>query len=105
MRAGRLDQKIRIEKSTETKDVVGGPVITWNTLATVFASVEPISGRELLSADQLQAEATIRVRCRYVPNVTTECRIVHKGRIIDIVFLQNIREGRAKYEILCSESV
>ena len=105
MRAGKQRHKVTIQKPTETRDAVGGVTTTWATLGTIWASVEPLSGKELLSADQLNSIATLRVRCRYIKNLTHECRIFHKGRSLEIVSAQNIGERGVEYEILCREDV
>lgn len=105
MRAGKLRHRIKITTPTESRGDTGEITYTWSTLATVWASVEPISGRELIQADQMQAEATVRIRLRYIPNLTTQCRIVHKGRTLEIVSAQNITDRNAEFELLCREAV
>ena len=44
--AGRLKDRVTIHSRSVTRDAYCAEVITWATLATVWASVESISGRE-----------------------------------------------------------
>ena len=43
--AGDLDQRITIEKKSMARDGAGGATATWSTRATVWAKVEPMTGR------------------------------------------------------------
>ena len=52
MRAGQLNRKISIRKSTSTSDSYGGQVPTWSTfLNDAWARVRPLSMREMWQAD------------------------------------------------------
>ena len=50
MQAGRLDQRVTLERFTTTTDDWGGPIEAWAPLATVWAAVEPLNGREFIAA-------------------------------------------------------
>lgn len=76
MRAGRLRQRVQIQERAETRDEHGGTEPNWNTIATVWASVEPLRGRELFEAQQLKERTTMRVRMRHYPALTTKHRLV-----------------------------
>ncbi len=77
MRAGRLRHRVQIQERVETtRDEHGGISPTWSTIATVSASVEPLRGRELFEAQQVQERTTIRVRMRHYPGLTTKHRLV-----------------------------
>ena len=105
MRANRLRHRVTIVKPVDSQSGSGMVSQTWATLATRFASVEPITGREAIQAGMAIAVATIRVRFRYVPEFTTECRIIHKGRTLEIVKANNIADRNIEHELLCMESV
>lgn len=105
MRAGKLRHRIIIKQPTEVQSDTGDETLTWSTLATVWASVEPIRGREQIMADASMSECTHRIRLRYVSGLTTQCRIEHKSRTIEIVHIGNINDVDAEYELMCKEAV
>lgn len=62
--AGQLTERIRFEQESRTPDGGGGASISWPTVATRWAAVEPLKGREQLQAMQLQASNLYRVTIR-----------------------------------------
>lgn len=74
--AGKYRHRIEFQAPTETPDSFGQPVQDWVTYATRWASVEPLSGRELVRAQQVMAEVTHLVECRYV----TGLKAKHRGK-------------------------
>ena len=59
------------------RDEYNSPIMGWGDFATVWASVEPISGQEYWASSQVQAEVTHRIRVRYLSGVrpTIECSL------------------------------
>lgn len=49
MKAGKLDQRVLIERPNTTKNEYGEPEPNWTTVATVWAEVSDLTGRELRS--------------------------------------------------------
>ncbi len=84
MNAGMLSYRVQIQQATETRDSYGAAIQTWNTVATVWASIEAISVREFFDAARINAEVTHRIRIRYRSNVTPAMRIVESSRTFDI---------------------
>lgn len=86
--AGDLDRRIRIEVGTETAHPNGSgeQVTTWATLARVWASVQPLQGRERFTAQQVAAEIDTRIRIRYRSDVQPErTRVVDENdRVFDV---------------------
>jgi len=75
LKAGHLDKRVAIEQNTPTTNDIGETVASWSTLATVWASIEPLTGREVLQAQQVQAESTVRIRIRYYSGLTAAHRL------------------------------
>ena len=103
MRIGPLRHRIAIQSSTPTQGEYGEVSLVWATDATVWASIEPLSGREMVSAQQQHAETTHRIRLRYTTNVTAESRISFDSRTFEIVSLINRKEMNWMLELLCKE--
>jgi SPP1 family predicted phage head-tail adaptor len=81
MRAGLLRHLVTIQQLPADPDTndAGQPVINWTDVATVPASVSPLSGRELFAAQQVNVEATTEIRIRYLEGVDTRMRITFEG--------------------------
>ena len=103
MRLGPLNKRIDIQARSATVDAFGQESETWATVATVWASVEPLSGRELLAAQQVQGETTHRIRMRYQSGVTTSSRLLFNLRPFDVRSVINKNEAGAFLELLCTE--
>ncbi len=69
---------VTIQKPVETQDGYGSPNIRWQTLeANVWASIEPVRGREFFAAKQVTAEIYATIRMRWRQDVTAKMKIVH----------------------------
>ena len=74
MRAGKLNKKIVLERSTETQAASGRHTETWAVLARVWAAVTPLTGGERKQAEQVQSDATRRVEIRRYEGLTPKDR-------------------------------
>jgi SPP1 family predicted phage head-tail adaptor len=82
---GKLRQRIDIQTQTEAKDAYGQDVPTWTTAATRWASIEPLSGRELWQAQQIHPDVTHRITIRYYPGLNPRHRF-HYALPVDRYF-------------------
>lgn len=101
---GRLRERITIQQATETRNALGESVQSWETFAERWASVEGLSGREVLLTGQQQTEVTHRVRLRYTDGFTSTMRILWRNRVLEITALLEHRH-RSEHEALCTERV
>lgn len=76
MNAGELRQRVTIQEPNDTRDALGGLVAGWSDVATVWAKVEPVSGREIVEADAVEARITHRVVIRWRDGLRTDMRAV-----------------------------
>jgi len=84
--ASQLRERVTIEQRMTTADAFGGQEVSWETLATVFAEVVPMSAsvRERSIADQVKAIAGYRVRMRTRGDVDASMRLQWNGRMLQI---------------------
>lgn len=101
--AGRLPHRISLQRATETKDPAGEVLQAWATVATVWAAVEPISGREAWIAQQANTLTTHRVLIRYRSGVTTKDRFIWGTRTFYIESVITPDEIREHMELMCTE--
>lgn len=106
MRAGELRRRVTIQQRVTTQDTFGGQSQTWADFAAhVPAAIEPLSGRELMTAQSTQSEVSHRITIRYLPGVTAAMRIVYQGRYFNISAVMNIEERNREMQILASEGL
>jgi SPP1 family predicted phage head-tail adaptor len=102
---GKLNKRITIQEQNRTPDGGGGFSVVWQSIAanpSVYASVVPLSGGEVLSMRQLENTVTHRVMIRYRSDITTAMRILNGTEVYDIKSIINIG-GRNEYiEILAT---
>lgn len=106
--AGSLDERITIQrKVAASPDVTGSgmPDESWQDWVTVYASVEPLQGRELFAAQEHHAEVTTRIRIRYRAGVDAKMRLVDsEGTVYDIRSVLSFRRD-GYMEMLCTSGV
>lgn len=106
--SGKLNKRVSIQHL-----VAGSPALsefgeqnsTWTEFAEVWASVEPLQGREFWAQQQVQSEISTRVRVRYLAGVLPNMRVVYASRILDIKSIIDPQEKHAELQLMCSEGV
>jgi SPP1 family predicted phage head-tail adaptor len=85
MDAGLLRHRVTIQSMTETQDGTTGAITeSWSDVATTWAAIQPLSGREFIAAQEKGGEITARIVIRYRSDVTEKMRILHKSTVYDI---------------------
>ncbi len=110
LRAGSLNRRGLIQDQATTQGIYGEQSLAWVDVAAVWMSIEPLSGRELVMAQQINSEVTHLITIRYNPifadpKTMAKRRIVYKGRIFNIHGSMNAEEGNNYIEILASEGL
>jgi SPP1 family predicted phage head-tail adaptor len=103
MRAGRLRHRVALQQAVEARNGFGDVIRTWSTVATVYAAVEPLSGREYLAARQAQAETTTKITLRHRHDIDETWRITWQGHVYDIESVLPDATNARQLTILCHE--
>lgn len=83
--AGKLRHVVSIERQLEVVDSNGERTHIWvPVFGRVYASIEPLSARELIAAQAEYAGVTARITIRYRTGIDHAMRIVHKGTLYNI---------------------
>lgn len=102
--------RISLQLATEVQESTGAPVKDWTTLATVYARIEPMSGRETLIGGGILAECDTKITIRFAPAVaavfSAKARAVHaaEGRPVTYFNIVNVSEpdlARGTFELRC----
>lgn len=102
IRAGLMDKRLELQKPTEVRGLTGEATLDWTTQATVWGSMDGLTTRELLQAQQANVIATHQVTIRYYPTLTHEWRIKYGGKTYEISSVVD-REHSTKMMILVKE--
>jgi len=103
VRAGDLRHRITIQQEQETLDQYNTPTTAWQDVATVWAAIEPLRGREYLEAKNTTPELTVRIRIRYLPGVMSAMRVLYGSRIFNIKSVIDLDERHKETHLMCSE--
>lgn len=82
---GGLDRRLVLEAPADSADGAGGVTRSYQAVATLWASVTPLSAQAVVTADRLAAAATHRIVIRSGRDVTTRHRLREGGRVFRIV--------------------
>lgn len=108
---GQLRERVTIQEKTTTPDSQGGRTTTWGTLATVWASVVPLTMGEKLQASAVGSTLAYRVTCRYRADVTPAMRITwmpfmsETTKTLEIHGVQAADGGRQWLTMDCAEVI
>lgn len=108
MKAGMLTRRLILQRRVETQDASGDPVATWTTMATVWAAIEPLRGREALISGGINAELDTRITVRWSPLLATlsdNDRAVYGSTIYNIVSIAEKNMGHRELEILANSGL
>jgi SPP1 family predicted phage head-tail adaptor len=105
---GELRHRVEFLTPPETQNAYGevDETGTWSVFKTVWASVEPLKGRELFTAQQINSEITCKVKCWYVPGIKAKMRIKARGQIFEIIGPPvDIDLAHRELELMCKEVI
>ena len=82
---GSLRHRVILKKPIITKDDIGQDVEEWQDAALVWASIEPLSGREYFNARQINSEVTTKIKIRYIKDLDSHWVIQLGQRSFNII--------------------
>lgn len=103
MRAGQLRHRLAFQTATITKGARGGTSEAWVTIATVWGSVSPLTGRELTNAQMRNSEITHKITIRYLSTINARGRALFGSRIFQLYEVLNIDERNIEMQIGAKE--
>jgi SPP1 family predicted phage head-tail adaptor len=85
---GRLNRRLTLEAPVESADGAGGVTRNYAAVATLWASVEPVTARGEVAAAALGAIVTHRIQIRYSADITLRHRFRDGPRIFRIMSMR-----------------
>lgn len=100
MDPGKLNKRITFQlQDLDSEDE------DWKDIATTWANINPISGKEYYSAETINSDLTHKIRLRYRKGITPDMRILYNGRIFYIVSVINEFERNSTLQLMCRELI
>ena len=87
IKAGKLRHLVTFQTPTVEIDSNGDATEAWTDAfgaQQISAQIEPLSGRELIAAQQVHSRVSTRITVRYRPGILPEMRVVHRGTYYNI---------------------
>ena len=105
MNIGKLRHRITLLKQVNEVNDYGASVQIWRTVATVWAEVRPLSGREYFSAQQVQSEVTTQIWLRHIDGIKPTMKVKFGKREFEILSVLNTQERDVSLQLMCKEAV
>lgn len=105
MDIGRTNKRVTFCRFTEEQNEMYQTTQALKKIRTVWASVEPKSGREYIEAEKEHPELTYIITTRYMKDITPDMFIQFRERLFNIKSIRNIRENNEMLEITCAEKI
>lgn len=102
---GKLRHRIVLKKPVILKDPIGQDLEVWQDIASVWAIIEPLSGKEYFNAQQINSEVTSKITIRYLKDLDSHAVIHWNNRVFKILSIINLEERNIYLQLLCSEKV
>ena len=98
---GRFRERVALQRRVVGVDALGQESTSWADVATLWAEVLPIRGREYFAASQMQAPTDVRIRIRWRTGVEPTMRVAWKGQPHEVVSVIDPEGRGAVLELMC----
>lgn len=105
MEIGKYDRRGTLKSLIITQDEAGQPIESFVDFATVWAAIEPISGREYFLAQQVNSEVSTRIRIRYRTGVLATMIFVYGSQTFHIQTIIHPETARKELHLMCRELI
>jgi SPP1 family predicted phage head-tail adaptor len=103
--SGNLRHRVTFQRLTEATNEVGETIQKLQDYRTVWAAIEPVTGREYYEAQKMQPELTYKITIRYLPDITPSMLIKYKDRLFQINDIINPDERNFTLQLMCIEKI
>lgn len=103
MRAGELNRRGTLKSLVLTADEANQPIESYTEFATIWAAIEPLSGREYFLAQQVNSEVSVRIRIRYLAGVVSTMVFVFGSRTFEVLNIIHPETALKELHLMCRE--
>lgn len=100
---GSLRQRLLLEQPIRSAGEGGAAHVIWQPVATLWAEIRPLTGKEIFRADAFYGVSVYEIRTRFREDIGPEMRFVSGQRIFDIRAVHN-KDGKRRFlTCICEE--
>lgn len=103
---GAMRFRVTIQRPEQKRNNLGESVTEWRDVSTVWASIQNLTGREVVANSRQEFTLTHRVAIRFQPGILPSHRVMWDGRRLEItsVLVMDRTVANPKWiELLCAE--
>ncbi len=101
-----MNKRVKLQSPSRSSDEAGGATVTWTDVASIWAAIEPLTGKEpYVVAQQLQGQVSHKVTIRYRSGLTPGMRVLYDSRIFDVKSVIDPKERHSILILACEEVV
>ena len=100
---GALRHRVTLQRAVRTAADGGTATISWTSAGSLFARIEPVSGREIEIGDGVAARVTHKILIRHREDIGPEMRVVEGSRVFEIRAVVDLEGRRRWLQCLCEE--
>jgi len=104
-RIGRRNRRLEVLTRTEVDTELGEQEVSWSVFATVWASVSPLRGQQVMEAGAVEARMSHRILIRYLVGLTPKHRLRLGSRLFEIHSASDMFDGHRYHDIMAEELV
>lgn len=104
MKAEKMRHRITFQQQPDEKSALGSYESDWVDVATVWAQISPVSGKEYFGQVR-ENTVSHKIYCRYRNGISPRMRIKFGDRIFRIISVLNWEERNEGLTIMCEELV
>ena len=101
---GTMTDRVQLKKRAMTSEAEGGHVALYVPLASVWARVRSLSGRQDVSVDGRGVSISHVVVLRFRTDVSPGDRVVYREHNLDVVSASDLNGRRAYLSCLCTQT-
>lgn len=91
---GWLRHRVTLESAAGTPDGAGGETLAWDTVATLWAHIEPAGAREEIVGGHLAGVVTHDITFRWRDDIAGGMRVTYRDRVFRLLAVHDPDERR-----------
>lgn len=103
MNPGKLNKRVILQSFQTVKDEEGIPTQQWSNTMSLYASVEPLTGREYWLAASTESQNSLKITVRYKKGISSDMRLVYNAKNYDIKSVIDPNEAHKELVLMCVE--
>lgn len=102
---GDMRHRVRIQQLAAGQDDYGQPGNSWSDVATVWASIEELSGAELVAAQSIRQDVNTRITIRYRQSLDPRMRIAWGTLLYNVGSILDPTGRKRILQLMCSRGL